>query len=235
MNELKPKSKLAIITLVVATLAMIGTVSNSFFIITKYQQERKTIMTISSRFLPNSKVELAELDSPIIGFKKDGYYYELKKVIKFFIECRITNLSSKKVMIEELTWGIKFNGVSVFQPARIYDNKKQPQTLPRLLDTGEQAFYFMSIEWPIDQRVIEEIKTAYPDLINFNLNPTSVGDLYTYLGGKGLDLNYESEGITPRTFCTIVITADGKRFFEGWQKLFHKIGGVYPLLDITKE
>lgn len=204
---------------------MTGTVSNSFFTVWKYLEEKKTILAISSQFFTNSKVELKYCDFPF-AFEKDGsmvsglskYEAPYKKVITFYMFCKINNLSSKRITIQDINSGIRFGDkVILVHPVifrGIFDKKLNRQALPRLIEPGEQILYFIQIGWPVGQRVLDELKLCCP-----NPNSSSLVDIYSCLKRSGIDLNYEADGITPRTLCIEVETADGQTFRQE-QKLF---------------
>jgi hypothetical protein len=182
--------KLDIIALVIAGLAMVGTISNTCFTWWSYLQQERVLLDITCEPVLNEPVNFGKfLDA---------------EMITFFAKCTATNISSKKVYITNVfaKAGLRYGEVEEdpvspgesssryygqtpsykFTPDDTgmvyqYDESKEnlkPFALPMAVDGREQVTFFVKMELLTTQEMIKKFNTTCPDRLKRKITLTEI-------------------------------------------------------------
>lgn len=168
MDERKSSgsNRIALIALLVSLLSMVGTVGNFLYGIYSRQKAEQLGLALRCEVDPVAKVRLIEAETEIAvdsvggmmavgpgALKHKPPFTTYPSFLLFDANCRITNVSSRKIAIESITASAVFEHESGIQDRAIsrgvVDLTDNAPRFPRLLEQGEQVIYKVHVGRPL--------------------------------------------------------------------------------------
>lgn len=215
-------TRIALAALVVAFFSMLGTVGNFLYSVHTRTKLETTGLSLRCEVPPYAKTELLD-DHLDLAFNDSGSgfvggpgaaespppgFTAYPRLLTFYAECRVTNVSDRKIAVERLYPTVTFGLATIEDPALmrdVLDQTGKPANFPRLLDQGEQAVYFVQVTWPVLTESLSHLNEVFkgkPAIAYVKLPWPTIGAADDGRGSRG----------PRRSLAVYVKTGEGKAY-----------------------